>query len=187
MGETSNISLMANKLSKELFSVFGWKQEGLQDSQIGCDKTDVHKVKTHPSDVVYWYEDPYHERRIYVNTDLKSYARESIKPDQVRKALRSLGMAVDCANNSKQYEEKYIHTDSAYQVIGLLFLFNHDGDFDSDFSKLIENINPSSLRIPEGRVVTLFGPDRIALLASVSGDILRMRGSGELPSVEGVR
>jgi hypothetical protein len=184
MGETSNVSLMANKISSEIFNAFGWKQEPLRDEQIECLKPDDHKTKTHPSDVVFWYEDPYRECRVYVNTDLKSYSRESIKPHQIRKALRSLGVTVDCANNSKQYRDKYVHTKDFFDVVGLLFLFNHDGGFDENFDDTISSINPASLLVPTGRQIYLLGPDRIGALASVASDILRLRGAKTIPAAD---
>ena len=35
-----------------------------------CENQEKHEVKTHPSDVVFWYEEPYSQSRTYVNCDL---------------------------------------------------------------------------------------------------------------------
>jgi hypothetical protein len=79
MPETGNTSEMARKLAVDMFGVFGWRDAGAHDQDWEC-VTRAHgpKGKTHPSDVVFQYDDPYESKRIYVNTDLKSYAKGTI-------------------------------------------------------------------------------------------------------------
>nr|WP_315206710.1 hypothetical protein [uncultured Albidiferax sp.] len=78
MAETANIAAIAEKLSGELFAEFFWKRTGPMNENWACAKPDHHNVKTHPSDVVFYYDEPYAKQRIYVNCDLKSYAKSSI-------------------------------------------------------------------------------------------------------------
>ena len=116
MGETGNISKIAEILANDLFSRFlwqdtgGWNQnwkcvrddhiiekrirktksdagnasstpssdEGASDSnasQTAEGTVKVIKILTHPSDVVFYYDEPYSSYRTYVNTDLKSYKK----------------------------------------------------------------------------------------------------------------
>src|SRR6185437_3768261 len=49
--------------------------------------------KTHPSDVVFSYDEPYRTVRTYVNCDLKSYAAGTITPHKVLSAMRDLALS----------------------------------------------------------------------------------------------
>lgn len=73
MGETANIARMAEKLSDDLFSEFFWEKTGPMNENWGCEDKEKHKVETHPSDVVFYYDEPYSHTRTYVNCDLKSW------------------------------------------------------------------------------------------------------------------
>ena len=54
-----------------------------------------HKVKTHPSDVVFFYDNPYSLSRTYVNCDLKSYASGTIsKAKTYTPAIESLAKSI---------------------------------------------------------------------------------------------
>jgi hypothetical protein len=46
----------------------------LEDSS-AIDGSGVHKIASHPSDVVFYYDEPYSVTRTYVNTDLKVIRR----------------------------------------------------------------------------------------------------------------
>lgn len=92
MAETANIAAMAERLSNELFSEFFWKRTGPMNANWACQKQQRHEKKTHPSDVVFYYDDPYSRHRVYVNCDLKSYAKSSITAPALRGALESLSM-----------------------------------------------------------------------------------------------
>jgi hypothetical protein len=79
MAETTNIAKMAEILSQDLFGDFLWQHTGPTNTNWPCEEQELHKAKTHPSDVVFYYDNPYRLSRTYVNCDLKSYARGSIK------------------------------------------------------------------------------------------------------------
>jgi hypothetical protein len=89
MAETENIARMAAKVSDEVFTVFGWQTKGPINQNWTC-STEAHGKATHPSDVVFWYDDPYSTARVFINTDLKSYAATSISKAAVAGAVSSL-------------------------------------------------------------------------------------------------
>lgn len=65
MPETGNIEEMAKQVSREIFSIFGWKSDGPMDHDWECVSPVKHDVTTHPSDLVLHYDDPYSELRLY--------------------------------------------------------------------------------------------------------------------------
>ena len=172
MPETTNIATIAERLSNEIFHAFNWTRVGPTNTNWSCAK-EAHRVSTHPSDAVWWYDEPYSNIRTYVNADLKSYARGSISTDAIHKAIRSLSLAVDCAEVSPDWQRLYSPTDSAWHVVGLLFVYNHDGLYDSDFSGILSRLKPSEMRLPSrGRIVVL-GPKEICELDTIYNDICR--------------
>ena len=84
MAETSNIAQMAEKVSKEIFSEFFWDKVGSIDTNWNCCQQKKHNKTTHPTDIVFRYEDPYEQKYINVNYDLKSYAKGSINTTTIR-------------------------------------------------------------------------------------------------------
>lgn len=65
MAETADIAAMAERLSGELFAEFFWKRTGPMNENWACERPEHHKVKTHPSDVVFYYDEPYTQQRTY--------------------------------------------------------------------------------------------------------------------------
>ncbi|MES2833049.1 MAG: hypothetical protein V4695_13795, partial [Pseudomonadota bacterium] len=95
MAETINIGEVAAKISKEIFRHFFWETHQKKDDNFKCNNEnhvgDGKKPKeTHPGDVVFYYEDPYLGRRIYLHTDLKSYGTDSINATKLRGAFTNL-------------------------------------------------------------------------------------------------
>ncbi len=172
MAETANIATIAERLSKEMFSSFRWKRVGSLNTNWKCAK-DSHKLKTHPSDAVWWYDEPYSAVRTFVNTDLKSYAKGSITSDTIHKAIRSLSLAVDCAEVAPEWQELYSPDEVAWQVVGLLFVYNHDGQYDTEFGSILSRLTPSELRLPNQRRVVVLGPKDICELDTIYNDICR--------------
>ena len=77
MAETVNIGEIAPKISKEIFKHFLWGKHQKHDDNFKCTNTnhknDKKKPKaSHPGDVVFYYDDPYLGKTIYLHTDLKS-------------------------------------------------------------------------------------------------------------------
>jgi len=106
MAETANISKMAEKVSKEIFSEFFWEKIGTMDFNWTCIQ-DRHNKKTHPTDVVFRYEHPYDNKFININFDLKSYKKDSISVTSIRKALESLALASECTQLSDEWKKVY--------------------------------------------------------------------------------
>lgn len=176
MAETANIAAMAEKLSGELFGEFFWRRTGPMNENWACEKTEVHKVATHPSDVVFYYDEPYTRQRTYVNCDLKSYAKSSITTPALKGALEGLAKQVACAEVSDEWRAKYIHSGVTPAVSGLLFVYNHDGEFDKDFRKHLKALHAARLDLPRGSKVVVLGPEDIFWLDNVRYEICQMRG-----------
>src|SRR5690554_2353053 len=140
-GETANIAEVANKIARDIFKWFRWESIPIMDENFPCHKIDSHKKKptktkkpshTHPVDTVFRYFDPYLNQYIYLNTDLKSYAKSSFKPPQFKHAIESLAKTIDCASSSVDWKRKYVLDDTHYSVRGLLFIYNWDNQYDDD-------------------------------------------------------
>lgn len=175
---------MAERVARELFERFGWSLTGPCNENFPCEKIEEHRKKTHPNhpvDAVFQYDDPYTEVRQYLLADFKSYARESITPESVRKAVINLSSAVDCANISPTWQDRYVNADLDWEAHGLLFIYNHDGGFDLDFMKYLVCTKNSALKLPAHSRVYVFGPERIQYLINILNDLDVQRGRGSFP------
>jgi hypothetical protein len=177
VAETANIAAIAEKLSGELFAEFFWKRAGPMNANWACEKPEKHKVKSHPSDVVFYYDEPYAKQRTYVNCDLKSYATSSITTPAIRGAIESLAKQVACAEISEEWRAKYIHKGVTPAVTGLLFVYNHDGEYDKDFRQHLTAVQQAAkLDLPRGSKLVVLGPEDIFWLDNVRYEICQMRG-----------
>src|SRR5574344_388473 len=183
MSETENIAKMAEILSTELFNIFLWEKEGPININWNCQISE-HCKHTHPTDVVFTYKEPYCSKRTYLNCDLKSYAKESINAEKLRTALKSLAQTIECANMNTDWETKYKNYDDNYVVNGLLFIYNHDGEYDKKFDDLLHTIKTDEILIPKGRKIFVLGPKDICFLQSVANDIDVLRGRKKMPDKE---
>jgi hypothetical protein len=189
VSETVNISEIAAKLSKEIFRHFLWNAHQKHDDNFKCTnsehKRDGRNPKqkgTHPGDVVFYYDDPYLGIPIYLHTDLKSYAKDTITPTKLRSAFKSLCMTIECAKESSEWRDKYSVLDSeAHQVRGLLFIHNHDNGYDKPFYDTIQKMDLKSLPVSPGTLIHFLGPHDIQRLYSIGNDIIRLKGDDELP------
>lgn len=171
MGETGNISKMAEIISKEIFSIFKWEKLGPLNVNWSCQHPQ-HGKKTHPSDVVFCYAEPYRQRTTYVNCDLKSYAKGTIAADAIRKSIESLAMAIECANVSPEWQKQYLkYNDANAEIVGLLFIYNHDGLYDGDFDGMMRQLNKAILKIPKNVKIFVLGPRDICYLKTIVNDI----------------
>jgi hypothetical protein len=201
-GETAPIAEMANKVSKELFEWFRWERVPLMDQNFECVKKDKHAPKkkqdhTHPVDVVFHYIDPYLNRRILLNTDLKSYSKGSISAGSVRSALRSLAQTIDCARVSPVWKQRYEITADLCEVRGMLFVYNHDAEYDGDFMAILEERKPKkgreadaegektvtteTLPLEAPQIIHVVEPRLIAYMTTVIGDAQRLHAEGTFP------
>ena len=140
-----------------------------------------HKITSHPSDVVFYYDEPYSVQRTYINTDLKSYKKGSITPKAVASAVQNLARSLECAELSLEWREKFVHEDKSYRIIGLLFIYNHDGEYDLGFDETLAKVNQESLSIPRNSRIFVLGPRDIRWLDNVRYDIVSLRGTQRLP------
>lgn len=180
MSETANIARMAEKLSNELFAVFGWKRTGPSDTNWSCVCQKGHNVKTHPADAVWYYDEPYSNCRTYIHADLKSYKKESITPQKIQTAIASLAKTVACAEESNEWKARFlVDSTKTSQVNGLLFVYNHDSEYDKDFAQLLKGVQAADVRfIPQNRSLIVLGPKDICELNAIVTHIKTLGSSG---------
>jgi hypothetical protein len=171
MAETANIADLASRISNEIFSWLKWEYRPLRDVDWEC-VLEKHRKKTHPSDVVFHYQDPYSGKIVYLNTDLKSYKASSITKGAIQQALMSLNLSVECANISQDWQEKFLLSHAGpSEVVGLLFIYNHDNEFDKDLYRYIEKIKIQNLDVREKNKIFILGPNKIMNLLDIVYDI----------------
>jgi len=184
MSETGNIEELAKIVSDDIFKWFKWNVCPVKDTDWACVTPD-HKKKTHPADAVFYYDDPYSGSSVYINTDLKSYKKGSISATGLSKALVSLSMAVECANISEDWQKKYLVADFGFdRVIGMLFIFNHDNEFDKDLADIVESIEFEKIHIQESVKLILLDPLKIRTLVNVVNDMKGLVADNSLPRTE---
>lgn len=181
MAETQNISIMAEKLSKELFDEFLWTRVGPANVNWPCPDNSIHQMATHPSDVVFYYDEPYSQSRTYITCDLKSYAKGTINSGTLRNSIERLSAAHACADKSDDFREKFVHEHISFEICSLLFVYNHDGAYDGDFGKILDGVDPEKLEVPKNSKLVVLGPQDIHWLNNVRLDILTLRGQGTIP------
>ncbi|WP_336268776.1 hypothetical protein [Vreelandella arctica] len=193
-GETSNTEIMAKYVSEELFSFFRWDKADLMDENFPCCKPlnhSKHETHTHPVDVVFSYSDPYLNRMVFLNTDLKSYKKGSIRQSNVRSALKSLAYTIECARVSPIWKGRYTLSENASpDVRGMLFVYNHDGEYDNKFYNFItpdeddkdaSSINTDSLPIKKKQYLHILDPMAINYLTTVVNDVMRLHHDRSFP------
>ena len=130
------------------------------------------------------YVDPYSGRVVFVNSDLKSYAVSSLETSDIPKAIRNLGHATECANRNVKWKDLFIGRDCNYEVLGMLFIYNHDGNYDASFGDKLAAIAPSTVEFLANTFVGVVGPQRISYLNSLAQDIKALHSDGKLPDKE---
>lgn len=201
MGETGPIAEIANKVAKEVFKWFRWERVPLRDQNFKCLKQKKHaptkkKEHTHPVDVVFKYDDPYLNRVVLFNTDLKSYKKDSITAPNIRPALKSLAQTIDCARVSPEWRDQYDESGSG-DIRGLLFVYNHDAEYDSNFARYLvppkprdkqastdneKSLNVDSLPLEAGQMIHIVEPRTIAYMTTIVADAYRMHAEGTFPA-----
>lgn len=184
MGETEAIAKMAEFMSNETFSVFKWTRTGPVNSNWECVHQERHNRKTHPSDVVFYYDSPYASRRVYINVDLKSYAKNSISKGAISSALDNLVLSVECANSSPEWQDRYIHTSRNFDIHGLLYVYNHDGEYDADFMNIAARLHPNTTNLQCSSRIYLLSPQKICYIATIANDLEKTIGRLNNPKYE---
>lgn len=175
---------MAEKVSETIFSRFGWAMSGPTNQNFPCEKIEDHQKEsspTHPVDAVFHYDDPYEARRRYFLTDLKSYSIGSLNPTRLKGALRDLAKAVDCANVSADWRQRWVNGESDWSVHGLLFIFNHDAKYDGAFTSFFRDEAAKKLDLPRLSKLYVFGPDKIAYFMTLLNDLKGLTADRKFP------
>jgi hypothetical protein len=186
MSETSNIAKMAELLSSELFGEFLWKRSGPINENWAC-VVESHERSTHSSDVVFYYDEPYEPVRTYVTCDLKSYSAETISTAQIYGAVKSLALSLGCAEQSEEWRKKYLHDGVSASIVGLLFVYNHDGAYDRNFREMFRSVKFDDIPVPRGSRLFVIGPDEVQWLDNVHYEINHLRGRNVIPDPEHCR
>lgn len=182
MAETGNIEKLAKLVSNDIFKWFKWDTCAPKDENWDCVSEHHEKKSTHPSDVVFYYDDPYTGDTKYLNTDLKSYQANSITTNSIDKALKSLAMSVECANISESWQDKFLLDDVGFgSVSGLLFIYNHDDSYDKAFSDLINRIDFKNVQLNRDHDIVIMGPDTIKRLSDVVSDMKMLKADDCFP------
>ncbi len=186
MSETGNIEELAKIVSRDIFKWFKWKMCAIKEE---CTEREIfikgYNKKTHPADVVFYYDDPYSGNVTYLNTDLKSYKKGSITSTSISNALKSLSLSVECANVSEDWQDKYLVNDLGFDyAIGLLFIYNHDDEFDKDLVDVIDSIDFEKINIPENVSLTIFDPQKIRTLVNIVTDMKGLVADNLLPRTD---
>jgi len=188
VAETTNIAEIAVKISEDIFSHFLWNIHPMRDDNFACSSPD-HKggkkedtpKKTHPGDAVFSYGDPYLGTTIYLHTDLKSYAKDSITSTSLRGAFRSLAMTIECANNSQDWRTKYsVDKAESHEVRGLLFVHNYDHGYEENFADAIGKIALENLPVAPNTYIHFLGPQDIQRLYNIGNDLVRLQHEKKL-------
>lgn len=154
------------------------------------------QAHTHPVDVVFSYKDPYLNKTILLNTDLKSYAKGSINTDMIEAALSSLSNTIACARYSQDWREKYNICVGDSEVRGLLFIYNHDNDFENNFYDFFDPPKPiggkrkpksvklDNINISEGQQIHIIEPKSISYMLSIISDMNELIRDNQFPREE---
>lgn len=183
MGETANKARMAEIVSDDVFKVFGWNKVGPSNQNWKC-VLDTHHRKTHPSDVVFRYMDPYEDKAVYINCDLKSYSRQSISKYSVSSAISSLATSTECMQFSDEWQSTFQLPSENADKKSLLFIYNHDGEYDVNFHDLITSIDKDNFKIRKGNKMYIMGPREVVYLKTIANDIEVLRSRKILPEPE---
>ena len=194
MAENGPREQIAKIVSSKLLSMFKWKQYGPYDQDFSCRKQEKHVDKaksqkhTHPVDVVFGYKDPYSNKNVLLNTDLKSYGEGSINPSMIEDALTSLAKTIDCAENSPEWQNKYAIPPGDFEVRGLLFVYNHDNKQQKEFfdffyppkrekgqiGRPTKPVQLSKIPVPKDKKLHFVEPLQINYWMTIAADISEM-------------
>jgi len=203
MAENGPREQIAKIVSENLLDLFKWNQYGPYDQDFPCRKEEKHLDKeksqkhTHPVDVVYGYRDPYSNKNVLFNTDLKSYGEGSINSRMIEDALTSLAKTIDCAENSQKWQEKYAIPTGDFEVRGLLFVYNHDNKQQKEFYEFFypqkktgtkgrptKPVQLSNIPVPKDKKIHFVEPILISYWMTIAADINEMVRKGTFPRTE---
>jgi hypothetical protein len=177
MGETQNIAKLSETAFGDIFKHFGWTAHPLTNARWKCEgkghlTPTNRKTYAHPTDAVYFYQPPYREERVAVNIDFKSYSKDTLERLDLSNAVQSLARSVECANRSEQFQQMFLDG-GGVEVVGLLFVFNHDNKYEPEkFARLLTGLTREEREIGKLRRLFIMGPADVAYLLAISNDML---------------
>ncbi|WP_236478879.1 hypothetical protein, partial [Pseudomonas syringae] len=119
---------------------------------------------------------------IFMHTDLKSYAKGSIGPTEIKKALVSLARSIECAYVSPEWRDRYVTIKNERRAVkGLLFVFNHDDQYDRDFYSHFEDLRFETMHVREGQQLHIAEPALINHMATLRQDINSLIAADTFP------
>lgn len=180
MGERINIAAMAEEVSKDLFGKVGWQLHGTPNESWACTNP-VHQKADHPTDATFVYQDPYSGKNVHLITDLKSYAAGSITSTALKQSIESLALTVDCAKDNPNWKDLYLKAGNDFEIQGLLFIYNHDGDYDRSFATQLVDAMEEGPRIPRGVRLSVMGPEDVWYLNEVLSDLATLAQDKVVP------
>jgi len=185
-GETKNIDEIAGIISSRIFYELGWQQKITTDISWDCCmrshltatqlKAEVPK-KTHPTDIVFKYNDPYTDVAQYIQTDLKSYSSKTLDGyTPILNAIRSLSQQVECAPRNPFWKKTFLDSlQEKFNVNGMLFIYNHDNEYDKDLYEKLSGAATAKYNIPLESIISVIDPKLIRFLLDVTENIEKRR------------
>ena len=170
MAETQNIGEMAKIMSEDIFSYFGWSKSKPEDQNWKCEDLE-HNKKTHPADVVFHYNDPYTNTLNFIHTDLKSFSESTLEKLDLESTLTSLSMQVQCAEISDEWQKLYSGQETDYRIHGMLFIYNHDGQYTKSFTSKLQKVPSNIFNLPKQSKIYVLDPNDIFWLNNVASHI----------------
>lgn len=183
MSETINTAEMARVIFKEVFRHLNWKKFGPEDVPWAC-VNPSHNKKQHPTDSVFYYENPFTNKKVFFNVDLKSYAASSISKIPIQEAVKSLYIATQCATMSEEWKQVFLQGfNDVEEINGLLFVYNHDNSCVKDMNDYLADLakNDTYFSFKGRQKVYVIGHDDVAYLVNVTNDLKGLKGDQEIP------
>jgi len=184
MGETVNKSEIAEQIGKRIFKPLFWDVSPPTNINFSClyqkpkDPQEVIENKTyhtnqgtHPMDASFSYIDPYLGKRVYLNTDFKSYSSQSITSHKIRQDLASLAETINCAQDSSEWANFVCCIDEIKEVRGLLFLYNTDYKYEHNIDYILNRVKLENLPIAKNQYIHLLDPLTINRIYSLVKDL----------------
>ncbi|WNP27011.1 hypothetical protein RNZ41_07910 [Moraxella sp. DOX410] len=185
MGETQNTARMAEFLADEIFKWFKWKRVGTTNVDFNCVLKEKHNNKTHPIDAVFTYFNPYSGKQVYLNTDLKSYAKSTLSGKNFTDELNSLGKSIECAEISSEWKDNFVVAiDKPYIIDGLLFIFNHDNSSGKELDDILNQLKIDKINIKKGQRLIIFSPREIDYFYTIVNDIKNFKAQEKFKSFD---
>lgn len=205
MAETIRIAELANLITEDIAGFLKWKIHPQNDLNHECMMPETHfkdaredDLKTHPTDIVIYYTDPFENKTIYFNTDLKSYGKKSITFSSVKSWLINIITGTVCSNINSSWKKTYDVTGN-YEIRGLLFTYNHDGEFKKPFYDFIhdypehtphttkrapQRFHLRDLKVSQDIKLHIIEPQLINNILSIKHDLDKLRIDNKVPSIK---